>query len=175
MMNSLPYQLVQIRWLLIFFLAGLLLSGLTAIPLPAEINKLVEITGAKVVVEGWSGPTPPAWAVWLVEVQNASHDTAERWPFLFYGTDWLAFGHVVIAISFIGAWRDPVRNVWLINFGLIACGLVVPWALVFGYFRGIPGWWRAIDCSFGMVGAVPLIICKRLVHELVHDPIREAR
>ena len=51
---------------------------------------------------------------------------------LFYSTDWLAFGHFVIAIAFVGALRDPVRNRWLFDFGLIACVLVVPYAVVFG-------------------------------------------
>ena len=62
--------------------------------------------------------------------------------------DWLAFGHIVIAVAFLGAWRDPVGNRWLFDFGLIACVLVIPWALVFGALRGIPWWWRLIDCSF---------------------------
>jgi hypothetical protein len=68
---------------------------------------------------------------------------------------------LVIAIAFIGAWRDPVRNIWLFDFGLIACALVIPYALIFGGIRGIPIWWRLIDCSFGLLGAIPLWMCKR--------------
>ena len=59
-------------------------------------------------------------------------------PFLGYGTDWLAFGHFVIAIVFIGPLRDPVKTVWVVEFGMIACVLVVPFALVMGGVRGIP-------------------------------------
>lgn len=73
----------------------------------------------------------------------------------------MAFGHFVIAIVFIGAWRDPVRNIWLFEFGLIACALVIPYALIFGAVRGIPMWWRLIDCSFGVFGAMPLWLCHR--------------
>ena len=80
--------------------------------------------------------------------------------------DWLAFGHIVIAVSFLGAWRDPVGNRWLFAFGLIACVLVIPWALVFGALRGIPWWWRLIDCSFGVGGFIPLWLCRRWVSEL---------
>ena len=87
-------------------------------------------------------------------------------PFLFYGTDWLAFGHFVIAIVFIGALRDPVRNRWLFDFGLTACVLVIPYALVFGGIRGIPFWWRLIDCSFGVFGFIPLWFCRKWTREL---------
>ena len=80
--------------------------------------------------------------------------------------DGLAFGHVVIAIAFVGAWREPIRNQWLYRFGMIACVAVIPWALVFGALRGIPLWWRAIDCSFGIVGYFPCRWCERAVQRL---------
>jgi hypothetical protein len=99
-------------------------------------------------------------------VQAALHDADLRYPFVFYGADWLAFGHFAIAIAFIGAWRDPVRNRWLFSFGMIACVLVVPYALVFGAVRGIPLWWRLIDCSFGVFGFIPLWLCRRWVDKL---------
>jgi hypothetical protein len=141
-------------------MAGLLVSGLTAIPLVSELNALVTVTDARRIV---SGPTPPEWAIWLTDVHAALAETNDRFPWLFYGSDWLAFGHVVIALASIGAWRDPARNAWLFNFGLIACVLVIPWALVFGQLRGIPVRWRLIDCSFGIFGAIPLLFCKRLL------------
>ena len=55
-----------------------------------------------------------------------------QYPFLLYGYDWLAFAHFVLAILFIGPYRDPVKNIWIIEFGLIACILVIPFALVAG-------------------------------------------
>ena len=79
------------------------------------------------------------------------------YPFLAYGTDWLAFAHLVIAVAFWGPLRDPVRNVWVVKFGMIACAGVVPLALIAGAARGIPWWWQAIDISFGLVGIVPLL------------------
>lgn len=153
----------RIRLLVAIFMIGLIVSGVTAIPLISEVNALVAITDAH---ELDSGATPRTWAVWLTDIQAALVETNDRFPFLFYGTDWLAFGHVVIAIVFIGAWRDPVRNAWLFDFGLIACALVIPWALIFGEVRGIPIWWRLIDCSFGVFGAVPLLPARRLVKHL---------
>lgn len=78
-----------------------------------------------------------------------------------YGTDWLAFAHFVIAIAFVGALREPVRNRWLFDFGLIAAGLVIPFALLAGGLRGIPFYWRWIDCSFGVGAALPLWYCRK--------------
>jgi hypothetical protein len=59
-----------------------------------------------------------------------------------------------------------VRNRWLFDFGLIACVLVIPYALIFGGVRGIPIWWRMIDASFGIFGAIPLLLCRRMVTQL---------
>jgi hypothetical protein len=148
----------RIKFLTWLFIVGLVLSGATAIPLPAEVNLLAKFLG--------SGGESTEWARWLLQIQTALMQTQAQHPFLFYGTDWLAFGHFVIAIAFIGALRDPVRNRWLFDFGLIACGLVIPYALVFGALRGIPFWWRLIDCSFGVLGFIPLWFCRKWTGEL---------
>jgi hypothetical protein len=156
----------RIRWLVALFILGLVLSGATAIPIETEVDWLVKFTGARQLIEGPGSTNPPAWAEWLCRVQTALHETNLKFPFIGYGGDWLAFGHFMIALVFIGAWRDPVRNNWLFDFGLIACALVIPYALIFGGVRGIPIWWRLIDCAFGVFGAVPLWICKRDVRAL---------
>jgi hypothetical protein len=161
-MNRFPLLHCRIRWLTGLFIAGLVLSGATAIPLPAEVNLLARALGP---LGASSAP-----AQWLVRVRDALAQTQSQQPFLFYGTDWLAFGHFVIAIAFIGAWRDPVRNRWLFDFGLIACGLVLPYALIMGACRGIPLWWRVVDCSFGVGGAIPLWFCRHWVGELAAPP-----
>ncbi len=150
----------QIRFLLLVFVTGLVFSGATAIPLETELQLLVQIAGADGNSE-YSG-----LAAWLLKVRDALVATNARYPFIAYGTDWLAFAHFVIAIAFIGPWRDPVRNVWVIEFGMIACALVVPFALVMGSVRGIPFDWRLIDCSFGVFGIIPLWYCRRLIKQL---------
>ena len=81
-----------------------------------------------------------------------------------YGTDWLAFAHLAIDVAFLGPLRDPVRNKWILVFGVIACAGVVPLALIAGPIREIPLYWRLIDCSFGILGVIPLLICLRYVH-----------
>jgi len=149
------------------FILGLFFSGITAIPLRSEVDCLVRITGAQELVQNPGSTSPPDWAVWLIKVQAALHELAFKNGFLFYGTDWLAFGHFVIAVAFIGALRDPVRNAWLFTFGMIACGLVIPYALLCGAIRGIPFWWRLIDCSFGFFGIIPLWLCRKWTNDLV--------
>ena len=151
----------RIRACVLVFIVGLVLSGLTAIPLETELDFLARLFG---IAQG--EPPTNAVAEWLGRVRNALHEVNIQHPFLAYGTDWLAFGHVVIAIAFVGAWRDPVKNIWLFEFGLIACALVVPWAFIFGALRGIPLWWRLIDCSFGVLGFIPMWYCRRYAREL---------
>jgi hypothetical protein len=89
--------------------------------------------------------------------------TNARYPFLAYGTDWLAFAHIMLAILFIGPWRDPAKNIWVIDFGILACLGVIPLALIAGQIRGVPIGWRLIDCSFGLIAIIPLWICRRTV------------
>ena len=150
-----------IRFWLAVVIFGLVLSGATAIPLIPEVGFLNRVVHR---FDFGSGVRE-----WIQSVYAGLLDTNARYPFLFYGTDWLAFGHFAIAIAFIGPWRDPVRNIWLIDFGIIACLLVIPYALVFGAIRGIPFWWRLIDCSFGLFGLIPLILARRATKRL---PIR---
>jgi hypothetical protein len=156
----------RIRLVTWLFIIGLVISGATAIPLESEVAWLAHVTGAQRLVETPFSTEPPAWALWLTKVQSSLHGVSKAYSFLFYGTDWLAFGHFMIAIAFLGAIRDPVRNAWLFTFGMIACALVIPYALVFGAVRGIPFWWRLIDGCFGVVGFVPLWLCRNWVREL---------
>ncbi len=148
-------QKKQIKRWIVFFMAAMIISGLTAIPVRPEINFMYRMTGDIGFVQPW-----------MEKLQEGINETADKYPFLFYGYDLLAFAHFVLAILFIGPLRDPVRNKWVIEFGMIACLLIIPFALVAGHFRGIPFWWRLVDCSFGIAGLVPLIICYRKIYRL---------
>jgi hypothetical protein len=153
----------RIRALLLAFMIGLVLSGLTAFPLETELGWLTAVLGA-----GPGARLVETQGVlrWLVTVREALVDTNARYPFLAYGTDWLAFAHLVIAMVFIGPFREPVRNQWVVTFGLLACVAVVPLALIAGAVRGIPFYWRLIDCTFGIAGAALLWPCRRAIQEL---------
>jgi hypothetical protein len=153
-----PDPLRRTRLWLACIMIGLILSGITAFPLQTELhwfNSLLHTRRLQPLSQ-FTGLQP-----WIDRVCNALTQTNDRYPFLAYGTDWLAFAHLVIAVAFIGPWIDPVRNKWIITFGLIACAGVIPLALIAGPIRGIPFGWRLIDCSFGIFGCVPLLICRR--------------
>ncbi len=150
------------RWTWIF-LFGLVLSGVTAIPIQTQFDLAARWFGADFSA---GGLLPEFVSTWLAKAYAGVTKTTAQAPFVWYGTDWLAFGHIAIGLAFIGALRDPVRNRWLYDFGLLACAAVIPWALVFGAVRDIPFWWRLVDCSFGVFGAIPLWCCRRWAMEL---------
>jgi hypothetical protein len=163
-MRSNAHRLMgRIRCLLVLFVVGLILSGLTAFPLKIEVDILQSLLGQGSSFEGFW----PDMARWISRVHAGVSEVHQKHLFISYGTDWLAFAHIVIAIGFIGAIRDPVRNIWVVEFGMIACVLVVPFSLIVGGFRGIPMFWRLIDCSFGVVGIVPLGLARRYTRRLV--------
>lgn len=148
-------KLKQTRHWIIFFMIVLFLSGLTAIPLESELAFLSRCF-----------PMTNAVGAWIEKVHFAFVHTNKQYPFLAYGYDWLAFAHFVLAILFIGPLKDPVRNKWVIEFGMIACVLIIPFAFIAGHFRGIPIGWRLVDCSFGVIGLIPLSICLSKVKQL---------
>jgi hypothetical protein len=153
-------HLPRIRFWLAVFIVGLTLSGVTAFPLETELKWLLALLQAKGLrpIALSSGLLP-----WIERVNDGLVATNARYPFLAYGTDWLAFAHFVIALAFVGPWIDPVRNRWVVTFGLMACAGVIPLALIAGHARGIPLGWRLIDCSFGVFGCIPLLICRRSI------------
>ena len=122
-----------IRFWLGVVIAGLVVSGVTAFPLEMELRGFLHLLQSPSL-------RPLAEAThllpWVTTVYGALSETNARYPFLAYGTDWLAFAHLVIAVAFVGPYRDPVRNQWGITFGLIACAGVFPLALIAGPLRG---------------------------------------
>ena len=144
-----------IRGWLLFFIVGLLVSGLTAIPVQPELRWLNQFVSSDTSAH-----------MWLNRVQSAYAMVQDKYMFLLYGYDWLAFAHFILAILFIGPLIDPVKNIWVIQFGIIACILVLPLAFIAGHFRGIPPGWQLIDCSFGLVGLIPLWICSGKIKRL---------
>lgn len=151
----------RIRLWLVVFIVCLVLSGLTAFPLVHELRW----------TQGLLDSTPlgdwlPGLTGWIDRVREGLDATDAEYPFVLYGTDWLAFAHLVIAVAFYGPYRDPVRNIWVIEFGMIACAGIIPLALICGPVRGIPLWWSVIDMSFGVFGVIPLYVVRRKIKEL---------
>ena len=155
--------LFRFRCVLGFFLLALILSGITAFPLERELEAL---TSARGLAQTAPSDVHNGLDFWILTVRDGLRETYAHYPWVAYGTDWLAFAHFVIAIFFIGAFIDPVRNVWILRAGLIACALVIPLALICGAYRQIPLTWRLIDCSFGVFGTLPLYYCLKLTSTL---------
>jgi hypothetical protein len=148
-------MLFRYRVALGLFIVGLILSGISALPLQWELSILDRGLGD-------SG----SLGHFITLVHSALVQTYSRFPFFGYGTDWLAFGHFVIAAFFILPFIDPIKYRAVLYVGLIACAGVIVFALLAGPVRGIPFFWTLIDCSFGIFGAIPLIYCLRMTSKL---------
>ena len=146
----------RIKALIIFFIIVLVLSGITAFPIETQLEAAMN----------YIHYLPGIMQLWLTQIYFAVKTTNAQYPYLSYGTDWLAFAHIVIAVAFIGPLRDPVKNIWVIEFGMIACVMVFPLAFIAGAIREIPMFWKLIDCSFGALGLIPLYICYRYIKQL---------
>jgi hypothetical protein len=145
----------RIRLCIWIIIIGLALSGITAFPLESELAWLVD-----------NGQPAGPMQHWLQTVYAAIKNTNQTYPFLSYGTDWLAFAHLILALLFIGPLKDPVKNIWVIEFGMMACVLILPLAFIAGPIRSIPLFWRLVDSSFGVLAIIPLWMCHRYIKRL---------
>jgi hypothetical protein len=143
--------------MLIFFIVALVLSGVTAFPVYTELKWMKN--------QGFINPDT-LMGQWLQRVWEGVDDTNTKHHFLFYGYDWLAFAHIVIAMAFIGPLKAPVKNVWVIEWAMLACAAVIPLALIAGAVRDIPWFHILIDCSFGLLGVLPLYVTRRWIKQL---------
>lgn len=150
--------MTRIRTRIILVMIGLVFSGLTAFPIEWELHFAYES------VASWEQST--AFSKWIEYVFQGVHSTNIKYPFISYGTDWLGFAHLVIAIAFWGPLKNPLQNRWVIEFGIISCVLIFPFAFLAGQIREIPIFWRLIDCSFGIVGGVVLWDCLTKIKSL---------
>lgn len=148
--------IVKIRLLIVFFMIALILSGITAFPVETELRWLLNHPSL----------LPTFAEKWLQNVYDALKETNAKYPMLAYGYDWLAFAHIVIAMLFIGLLKDPVKNVWVIDWAMLTCVAIFPLAFIAGPIRHIPIFHILIDCSFGVIGLIPLWICRRWIKQI---------
>lgn len=147
--------LTRIRLMLIFFIVALILSGVTAFPIETELHSLMR----------YRDHMPDWLADFISKAYEGISFANARYPMLSYGNDWLAFAHIVIAMAFIGPLRDPVRNIWVIEWAMLACVAVIPLTMIAGPIRAIPVYWRLLDCSFGVIGIIPLWMVRRWIKQ----------
>lgn len=157
--------LKQVRLAILVVIVGLVLSGVTAFPLLHELNLLSDLlAGNSRDASAHVGLTH-----WILTVREGLEVTYQRYPFIAYGTDWLAFAHLMIALFFILPWKDPVRYEGVLKVGIACSLLILPLAFICGPIRGIPFWWRVIDCSFGVLCIPPLMFALRMIRLLPAD------
>jgi len=133
---------------------GLVMSGVTIWPAIPELKMAVRIV--------WGdGESAGVLHSFILQAIDGLESVEANYPFMLYAHDWLAFAHIVLAILFAGAIRDPVRNVWIVQCGLIMCVLVPILAGICIPIRGLPLVWFWIDFAFAPAAALPLWIALR--------------
>lgn len=143
----------RIRTLLISFIILLVLSGITAFPLRTEMQFLIHHQHA----------FPQHLAQWFNTVNDAIVQTPD---IVLYGTDWLAFAHLIIALFFVPVYIHPVKHKANILVGMAACLAVFPLAFICGSIRGIPFFHQLIDCCFGVGGLLLLFMLYKKIERL---------
>jgi hypothetical protein len=108
-----------IRIWLVIFIVCLALAGFTAFPLVAELNfasGVLHSLGVQHLL--------PSFVAWIDRVHTGVDATNTQYPFIFYGTDWLALAHLMIAIA------GPIRGIpwgWeLIDMSFGVIGIIPP-------------------------------------------------
>src|SRR5688500_1231211 len=109
--------IVRFRAVMLLFIFGLILSGITAFPLLLELRLLTSLLGAGAAesADSYSGLT-----FWILTVRHGLEQTYAQYPWIAYGTDWLAFGHIVIAMFFVGPLVNPLSGRATIYAGIVA-------------------------------------------------------
>jgi hypothetical protein len=143
----------SIRVMLVGFMTLLIVSGLTAFPLISEAEFLRDHIDI----------FPSYFHHWINVVVETILKTD---PIMLYGTDWLAFAHIIIALFFIPVFISPVRYIHNMYVGMAACIFVFPLAFICGPIRTIPFFHQLIDCCFGVVGFIYLFIISKKIIKL---------
>ena len=143
----------KIRITILSFVVLLVLSGVTAFPLRTEMEFLMHHKNC----------FPDYLGQWIEEVYDAVLITPDL---ILYGTDWLAFAHIIISLFFIPVYIHPVKYKANVVVAMCACLAVFPLAFVCGPIRGIPFFHQLIDCCFGIGGIIMLYFLYKKINLL---------
>lgn len=158
--------LFKIRAIIVFYMVVLVVAGVSAFPVEWELDVLCSVCNINPEsLAGMKEGTVQSVLSWIYGVKLGITETNDKYPYLAYGFDWLAFAHLVIAALFVGPYRDPVKNKWIIYWAMFACISIFPLAFICGPIRHIPFIWTLVDCSFGFFGIMPLLLCARLIKQ----------
>lgn len=148
----------NIRRVVIVFIILLALSGITAFPLVTEVDFMLKHINS----------FPAFFHDWIRTVYESVHKTPS---IVLYGTDWLAFAHIIIGLFFVGVYQNPVRNKFIVNVGIVACMAVFPLAFICGPIRDIPIYHQIIDCCFGLFGVIPLLYIRYQIRMIENESL----
>lgn len=146
----------KIKAALILTIVGLIISGLSAFPLLLELK----------IALHFKHFLPTFLIQWWMQVMQAIKYTHDNYPLVLYGYDWLGFAHFLIAIAFFGPLRDPIKNQWVVQWGMIASALTIVMALIAERFRDIPFFWSVIDAVIGVGAFIILWLANKWINEL---------
>lgn len=148
-----------IRFHLVLFVIILALSGITAFPIQTEINFMYTHLQS----------FPSFFHEWITQLYNNIHSTPDV---MFYGTDWLAFAHIIISLFFVPVFIDPIKYKVNLYVGMTACFMIFPLAFICGPIRSIPFFHQLIDCSFGAIGILYLYFILRKINTMENTLIK---
>lgn len=146
----------NIKAAILITIAGLLLNGISAIFLKGELH----------FIQSNFNSLPPFLHDWFTYTSKGVNETNDKYPFMRYGFDWLAFAHLFIAIAFIGPLQDPVKNEWIVRWGMIVSAISVVMAFGWERVRAIPLWWSCIDASIAVAAFLILWLCNNWIKKL---------
>jgi len=113
----------------------------------------------------------PQLVEWIGVLNLSVNDTYQKYPAIAYCMDWLAFAHVFVGLSLLGAIKNPVQNVWAIKTAILTCLLMVPFAFLSGSVRGIPFYWCMVDSSFAVLALIPLSLAMHSINKLKQSQV----
>ena len=146
--------------MLVIVAFGLFVSGVTIWPWDIELSFAIS------ALQAIAGPEPLIQL--LQDIQQDMRLLEQSNSFVLYVADWLAFAHLVLAVLFLMALKNPIRNVLVVRFGIL-CSLSVPiLAITCIPMRGIPLFWILIDSSFALC-AIPLWIALKDIRKLEQE------
>ena len=146
--------------MLVIVAFGLFVSGVTIWPWDIELSFAIS------ALQAIAGPEPLIQL--LQDIQQDMRLLEQSNSFVLYVADWLAFAHLVLAVLFLMALKNPIRNVLVVRFGIL-CSLSVPvLAITCIPMRGIPLFWVLIDSSFALC-AIPLWIALKDIRKLEQE------
>jgi len=147
-------DLKRTKLMLAIVVFGLIVSAVTIWPAIPELKMAVSIAW------GDAEPTGTLHKFVLQAIDGLEAMEAD-YPFMLYAHDWLAFALIMLAILFAGAIKDPVRNIWIVQCGLIMCALVPIIPVICIPIRNLPWIWFWMDFAFAPAAALPLWIALR--------------